>query len=139
MGKLTAARVQSIMEACLYEEAEAPNAPPPDAVIVEGVMLNFGLHPGRVREHDAEIAELLAELPDGFRLSGEGGGWSFLAACEDRNGTLWGEHRDIEALMVLGVAVRRVKVLFPREMWKVLPGGMPYFAVLDEPAPAKGA
>ena len=78
-----------------------------------------------------EILATLMELPPQFRMS-EGGGWSFLNACNDRDGNLWGQHINIEQLLLLGIGAGLAKILLPREMWKALPGGMPYFGVLDE-------
>jgi len=55
-------------------------------------------------------------------------GWSFLQMCEDKHGQQWtGEHRAMEELVVLGQAAGFVALLAPREMWPVLPGGMPYY------------
>lgn len=74
---------------------------------------------------------MLANLPDTFRKGG-GGGMSFLEACNDRNGTLWtGNHRSMENLFLLGLALGEVVCLLPRTMWYILPGGMPYYMIKD--------
>lgn len=73
---------------------------------------------------------MLDQLPGEFKLS-DGGGWSFLNACVESNGTLWGQHADVEALMALGIATDLVKYNVPRELWSELPGGMPYFVFND--------
>jgi hypothetical protein len=40
-------------------------------------------------------------------------------------------------LLVLGIATEQATILLPREVWKTLPGGMPYFSIKTEPdAPA---
>jgi len=68
-------------------------------------------------------------LPDEFH-TGKGGGWSFLDACNDRNGAQWTSlHRTMDQLVCLGHAIGAVSFCLPREMWKILPGGMPYFVV----------
>ena len=60
----------------------------------------------------------------------EGQGSSFLNACYDRDGDLWtGDHATMEQLFVLGIAAGMVNCLMPRDMWPVLPGGMPYYSV----------
>jgi len=129
MGKLTRVAVDSIMRDCLYRPDEVPSdgSAPTSAVIVEGAIGKFGLHPVRLASYRDAIAELLAELPDEFQP--EAGGWSFLQACVDRHGEQWGEHRDINALFVLAIGVGLGSWCLPREMWYVLPGGMPYFVV----------
>ena len=89
---------------------------------------NYGFHPDRLETHKTEIAELLAELPDNFQAE-IGGGWSFLNACMTKDDKQWGEHRDIECLVALGIATDQAKWMMPRDMWSILPGGMPYFSV----------
>lgn len=131
MTRLTAEAVTAIMADCLYRHDEiAGGKVPDDAVLVEGVVRKYGLHPGRLASHKAEIADLLADLPTEFQPSPEGGGgWSFLNACMDKNGRHWGEHRDMEALFVLGIATEQAAWLLPREMWDAMPGGMPYVGI----------
>lgn len=125
--RLTAEAVDAIVEACLFE----PGEPRESQVEVEAVVHTYHFHPGRIAAHTAEISALLAELPVAFR-AGEpgGGGWTFLNACDDRHGRQWtGLHIKVEALFALGIAVGKARWLMPREMWDVLPGGMPYVAV----------
>lgn len=95
------------------------------------VFIEVGFHPERLESHKQEIKNLLMGLPRQFREK-EGGGWSFLQACMDKDGNQWGEHKDVEALVCLGIATGQAKFQLPRDMWKVLPGGMPYFVVLDK-------
>lgn len=57
---------------------------------------------------------------------------SFLNSCNTNEGKQWtGMHMKMEFLFALGVAIEKVKNLLPREMWPILPGGVPYFVVLD--------
>lgn len=112
---------------CLFRDGEDTSNP----AIAEGVMRKFGFHRERLANHKEEIAQMLDCLPDQFRLD-KGGGWSFLNACTTKDGDQWGEHRDVEQLLVLGIATEQAKILLPREMWNVLPGGMPYFAVVSK-------
>lgn len=128
--KLTADRVRELMGRALFKDDERDPAGivPQDAVLVEGVTRTFGFHPGRLAEIKPDVDALLAELPEQFQ-GGKGGGWSFLNACMDRNDHQWGEHQDIEALVCLGIGAGSAAFLMPRDMWDVLPGGMPYFVV----------
>lgn len=125
MTKLTSEAVNALALECLFREGE----PTHDAIKVDGIVGKFGFHPARIAENADAIAALLAELPDEFHAS-KGGGWSFLNACMDRNGAQWGEHRDMEALFCLGIAAGKAKWQLPRDMWNVLPGGMPYVVVM---------
>jgi hypothetical protein len=126
--KLTALNVNTIFQSCLFKDGETIN----DACVVEGVVSKVEFHPRRVNNHRVEIEALLLELPDAFRNS-NGGGWSFLQACDDRHGNQWtGLHRDMEELFQLGMAIGKVKCLMSRPMWQALPGGMPYYVVLDK-------
>jgi hypothetical protein len=122
-------RVEAIFKDCLFKEGE-PTEP---RVEVEGIVNRFGFHPERVEQHSEEIGALLAELPDEFKQS-SGGGWTFLNACNDRHGNQWtGLHQRMEQLFALGMATDRVACQLPREMWAVLPGGVPYYIVKDQP------
>lgn len=75
---------------------------------------------------------MLLQLPKEFQKgSGSGGGISFLNACNDVSGKQWTDsHQVMEQLFALGIGCNKVKCLMPREMWKVLPGGMPYYVVV---------
>ena len=127
MPGLTSALVEELMTFCLMskEEHEANE----QAMRADGITGTFMFHEGRIFERGGEIDALLHELPEPFQEK-SGGGWSFLNGCEDKHGIQWtGEHRMVEALMCLGIARGKVEYLMPREMWAMLPGGMPYFVV----------
>ncbi len=122
---LTPQRVEAIFADCLFREGEDTS----NHVVAEGIVRNVGFHPGRLEEHRQEIHDLLAELPDDFKVSGNGG-MSFLNACMDRHGNQWtGMHLTQEQLFQLGIAIDEVACLLPREAWALLPGGMPYYVV----------
>ena len=124
---LTAEKVETITKDCLFHDGEDTSK----AIKVLGLVNNFGFHPERLKGHKEEIKTLLMELPETFHQSG-GGGWSFLNACNDKNNRQWGEHINMEMLFVLGIGVGLAKWQMPRDMWSVLPGGMPYVVVLDK-------
>lgn len=121
---LTARNVESVFKYCLFRDGEDTSNP----AIADGVVSKFGFHRGRLEERKAEIRELLNGLSDDFQAD-KGGGMSFLNACMTRDGQQWGEHRNVEQLLALGIASEQAKILMPREMWSMFPGGMPYFAV----------
>lgn len=142
MSALTADRVEAVYAACLYTDDETvdwdgtPEGLPEGTIVTDGILNQTGFHPGRVNAHHEDILAMLAELPIQFRRDG-GGGWSFLQACDDRNGEQWtGFHRTMDMLFQLGMAIGAVKYILPRAMWGALPGGMPYLVVDLEGVPA---
>lgn len=111
---------------CMFKDNEiVDRKPPADAVIVDGIIHKFGFHPGRLAENKEKIREVLNQMPVEFFKEG-GGGWSFLNLCMTRDNIQWGEHRDMEQLVVLAIAMGMAKYLMPKEVWQALPGGMPY-------------
>lgn len=130
MDILTAKKVREIMMDCLYKEEEIsdPNQPPDGAVLIDGIVTKYALHPDRLKSHIEEITNLLSELPDAFQAK-VGGGWTFLNAREDKHGNQWGQHQDMEALFCLGIGIGKAQWLLPRDMWQVFPGGMPYVSI----------
>jgi len=119
---LTPAVVDRLMGHCLYGEGR----PADGAILVQGIVRNFGFDRDRIAESLPEIERLIGELPPPFLMS-EGGGWSFLNLCQDRHDQQWtGSHATMEALCCLAIAAERAAWLLPREMWGLLPGSMPY-------------
>lgn len=128
---LTGERVRELMLDCLYQPDElAGGSMPADAVRVQAIIttLTFALHPARLESHRDEIKRMLRELPDQFQAN-LGGGWSFLNACETRDGVQWGEHGHMEALFAMAIGLGLAEWQFPREVWSILPGGVPYVVV----------
>ncbi len=126
MGKsaLTAEKVVAVFEDCLFKDGEDTA----NHVKAEGITTIVRFHPQRLEGHRKDIEAMLAGLPDNFQASG--GGMSFLNACLDRDGNQWtGMHQTMEQLFQLGIAIGKVKPCLPRDMWSVLPGGMPYYVV----------
>lgn len=101
-----------------------------ETVQVAGVVHTFRVSRERLNESRDLVVELLRQLPDEFLKPD--GGWSFLCAAERADGVQWGEHRQVEMLLVLGEALELVDCLLPRDFWPMLPGGMPYYRVALE-------
>ena len=119
---------------CLYKQGELEGLPPGEApvgvVAVESIMGKYGFHPERLESRRQQVATWLSALPTEFHSSG-GGGWSFLNACNQADGQQWtGLHRRMEQLFCLGMGLGLAKCQMPRDLWSVLPGGMPYYSVL---------
>lgn len=128
MTVLTADNVEKVFMDCLFPDGTDPKTITTDFKQVDCVTCKFGFDPVKIELHKAEIHSLLKQLPKEFQeLSG--GGWSFLNACLDTEGKQWGEHKNIEQLLALGLAADLASFLMPRNVWQAMPGGMPYFVV----------
>ncbi len=122
--KLTSKNVNTVFMDCLFKDGEDTSNP----AIGEAVMSKFGFNRERLAGHTRDIVQMLSQLPDQF-MANKGGGWSFLNACMTADGDQWGEHMNIDQLIALGGALGVVKFCMPRDMWKMFPGGMPYFVI----------
>jgi len=129
--KLTSKRVSEIFENCLFKAKEIVGGKPIVVPLVgKGVISDFGFHPTRLESYKTEIFEMLNDLPDSFKKS-KGGGMSFLNACMTKDDIQWGEHQNIEQLFALGEALKIISYPMPKDMWHILPGGMPYVTFID--------
>ena len=124
---LTSKLVEDLFYKCIIKEEEDTAS----AIIANGIMSNVEFSPERLENAKPQIAHFLDELPDSFKISG-GKGNSFLNACEDKHGHLWGEHYSMEQLFQLGIAAGFAKCMLSKELWMALPGGMPYYVVYDD-------
>ena len=127
--KLTTQNVEDVVKDCLYDDENEDTS---NAIEVMGAINAFGFNPENVKRNKQNIKDMLSELPDEFQQE-MGGGWSFLNAAQNKNGEQWGEHSDVELLLVLGLATEQIRYsIEDREMWAAFPGGMPYFMVVEE-------
>lgn len=125
--RLTAENVERVFIACLGSQMDLEDG----MVKVRGITFSAWLKKDALICHTNEITAMLEELPNQFHER-EGGGYSMLYACRNKDGKVWGEHPHVEQLIVLGIGIGRVKFPLPRNMWDTLPGGMPYFMVTTE-------
>jgi len=122
---LTAEKVNNTFLACLFKENEDTK----NHTIGEGVMMKVGFNPERLKENESLIIEMLNDLPDSFK-KGSGGGMSFLNMCQDKEDNQWADlHRTMDELVCLGNAIGKLSFPMPKEMWSILPGGIPYILV----------
>lgn len=129
--ELTAKNVEEIFTQALFTKDEDIADPRYNNIMNgEAVMATYGFNGNRLEPRKEDVRAMLMQLPDNFFQS-KGGGWSFLQACMRSDGVQWGEHRSIDMLVALGNALGLVKFALPRDMWEVLPGGMPYFIIID--------
>lgn len=134
---LTTAKVMALQIECLPPEGTTHLD---EAMLIPGIMRSFVYIPAKIEEHHLMIKQLLNELPEAFRSVDQehgAGGASFLDMLFDRHGNQWtGLHEMQESLMCLGMAAGYVNLPAARNLWDVLPGGMPYFTVLSVRVPA---
>lgn len=106
---------------CLFKEGEDTT----NHVKVQGLTNMFGLHPQRLEEKRELVTALLAELPVEFKE-----GYTFLNLCTTKDGNQWtGTHRVCEQLVVMAIGLGLMEYCLPREMWAILPGGVPYLMI----------
>lgn len=124
---LTAKTVENLFNECLAKDKTEDNN-----TKVIGITHTFLFDNNKIEQNKDAITELLLELPTEFREN-SGGGYSFLMACNDKNGNQWTDMQfTMEKLFALGLASGKVQELLPRAMWKILPGGVPYYIILNE-------
>ena len=117
MSELT----QNAFMDCLFKEGEDTT----NHVKVEGLTRMFGLHPQRLEEKRELVTALLAELPAEFKE-----GWTFLNLCTTKNDEQWTSmHRICEQLVVMAIGLGLMEYCMLREMWVILPGGVPYLMI----------
>jgi len=128
--ELTADNVNAVASRALFRDDEITDlrTPPDGAVIVDGIVSKYAFHPERLAAERGNIAALLDGLDESFKSTG-GGGMSFLNACMTKDGEHWGEHPTMGMLFALGIGSGLCSYTLPREMWPVLPGGVPYITI----------
>ena len=116
--KLTDENVQTLFYKCLANE--------PEGVVINGIVASYRMN---VKGSEIDISNLLSQLPDAFH-QGKGGGYTFLDMCQTNSGEQWTDlHRTMEQLIVMGLATGEVEFPLPRDVWAILPGGVPYITI----------
>lgn len=131
MLKLTSQNVKDLFQKVLFNDGEDTT----NYVPVQGITISMGLHPGRLEEIKPQVKELLEQLPKEFHKD-HGGGTTFMSMPALADGSMWGEQRNAQELLLMGLATGYLTYCLPREMWMVLPGGVPY--VTFDPNPKVG-
>lgn len=120
--QLTSENVEAIFKDCLANTTE---------YVLKGVLIEVAFNREKIAEHEQDIMQMLMQLPTEFHRPG-GGGWTFLNMCIDKNGNQWTDlHQMQDKLVCLDRAIGAVEFLLPRDLWKALPGGMPYIVIND--------
>lgn len=133
---LTAQRVNELCQriACTEEEVTPKfmesrllEDKPKNVLIVMGSVFTAAFDKVRLKAAREDIIELWDQLLPHFRFDHESKGASFLDMCVNADREQWGEHPNMESLLLLGIGLGIVRYCFSaRNMWQALPGGMPY-------------
>ncbi|MGL5569609.1 MAG: hypothetical protein ACRDB9_10240 [Cetobacterium sp.] len=120
---LRSEEVNRIFLDCLFKDEELVDGKPIiEPLVTEGILMNVGFNPDSIERNKICIEAMIDKLPSTFDE-----GWTFLNMCMDKEKNQWtGSHKTMEELLVLGLAIGRFEYCCPREMWNVLPEGMPY-------------
>lgn len=117
---LTSENVNKIFTDCLFKDNEIQDGEPIcEYTVAEGIRGQFYFHSERLEQYDEDISDLVGQLADIEQ------GPSFFNLCMTKEGNQWGEHLNMEQLVVLGVASGNLQYCLPKQMWSMLPGGMP--------------
>lgn len=125
---ISARALEDVLIDSLWTDTELETKDRSTLPVYYGIVNNYSFNPERVEKHQPQILQWLDALPSEFKKSG-GGGMSFLNMCVDKNGTQWGQHHNMEMLILLGMAIGKVSYPIPREYWGTLPGSVPYITV----------
>ena len=121
---LTSKNVRDIFDYCTTKDEI-------DHINIDGIAHKFQFNKTRLEEKKVDILDMLHQLPAPF-MHDQGGGWSFLMACENRDGEQWTDlHFVMEVLFMLGMGCGVVEYLVGREMWSMFPGNVPYLVIKE--------
>ncbi|MBP1308990.1 hypothetical protein JOD82_002010 [Paenibacillus sp. 1182] len=125
---INAHRVNEILLDCLYKNDEIKDGKPViPCVGVEGVMNWLGFHPNRLASYKEEVTTMISNLPSEIQTLN---GVSFLNVCQDTNGEQWtGHHKTCDELIMLGIGLKLLEYVLPKEMWSLCPGGLPMIRI----------
>jgi len=132
MALIKPERVREIIIDVLFNQDEIVDGKiPEDTAFADGIIAKAGFHRGRLESHKDEIKSILENLPINFRKSNVGGrdGDSIFRMCFDKNNDRWGTHANVEELCLLSIALDLGEFPIPRELWIMLPGGVPVFSI----------
>lgn len=131
--ELNSSNVYDIFKDCMFKENELSQLKdgeiPEGAVLVHGIVNNVGFHPDRLESHRSDTLELLKQLPEGFKQESKEQGLSFLLMGVRSDDTPWGEHRNMEQLMLMALGLDIMHYLLPRQLWFMCPGGVPMLQI----------
>lgn len=123
--ELNESEVNRLFNACLCHD-ELKNLNDHDIIHVEGIHHSANLRTKRIEENYDDITLYLSQLPDKFKK-----GWTFLEFGVNKKGDKWTSHFETaEKLLLLGIAAGRVEYINTRNVWEILPSGLPYVKIV---------
>lgn len=128
---LTAKNVEKVFLDCFLKEGYTDEI---KVIPVNSVTGNFGFDPDKIEKYSEDIHDMISQLHPNFDEKNQG--YTFMnLPFKGENNEQWGEQRNGDQLMALGLASGWMKLtLEDKLMWKVLPGGVPYVYRLDNRA-----
>jgi len=129
--KLTAENVRKVFLDCFLPEKYTDDT---KVIPVATVTGQFGFDPEKIEKYAFDIHGMISQLSSNFDEVNQG--YTFMQLpFKGENDEQWGEQIDGDHLMALGLASGWMKLtLENREMWKILPGSVPYVYRLDNRA-----
>ena len=127
---LNSENVAKLFSSCLFDDEYTGENQPSKEYWAEGggVVRQFVFDIRKIKNHKEDIKSLLDQLPNSFKDNMIGD--SFIMMPFTKNGYQWGEQRNAEQLMTLGVASGYLQVS-PRKVW-MCTHGVPYIRYYDE-------
>lgn len=121
-------RVNDLFKDCLFSSEEIiNNIPIYEPIYAEGITMTVGFNSIKIEKNKEEIISIIDNLHPTFKE-----GWTFLNLCMDKKENIWtGNHSTMQELLCLGIAIDKIEILAPREMWDILPGGVPYIVTKE--------
>lgn len=129
--KLTAKNVEKVFLDCFLKEGYTDET---KVIPVNSVTGNFGFDPDKIEKYSEDIHDMISQLHPNFDEKNQG--YTFMnLPFKGENNEQWGEQRNGDQLMALGLASGWMKLtLEDKLMWEILPGGVPYVYRLDNRA-----
>lgn len=131
--KLTPTNIHDTVKSSMFTDAQIDlqtgrqRADQPEPLLVQSVMMKIAFHPTRLEAQRENVKLMLRKLHPVF---GPDLSSSFLNFCAlDSEGDTWGQHRDADALIALGLGLKLVEIT-PKSLNALFPGGVPLVTVL---------
>lgn len=128
---LTAKNVEKVFLDCFLKEGYTDET---KVIPVNSVTGNFGFDPDKIEKYSEDIHDMISQLHPNFDEKNQG--YTFMnLPFKGENNEQWGEQRNGDQLMALGLASGWMKLtLEDKDIWAALPGGVPYVYRLDNRA-----
>lgn len=129
--QLTAKNVEKVFLDCFLKEGYTDET---KVIPVNSVTGNFGFDPDKIEKYSEDIHDMIGQLSSNFDEKNQG--YTFMnLPFKGENNEQWGEQRNGDQLMALGLASGWMKLtLEDKLIWAALPGGVPYVYRLDNRA-----